>query len=330
MAPNITDIMSGKYKTLVTGANGFVGSALCCRLQEKKWPVKALMRSSRGISNNNIFFDAASIGDIGNESELKGILKGIHTVIHLAARVHVMKETVSDSLREFRKVNVEVTTELANASAKEGIKRFIYLSTIKVNGDKTFDKPFSADDQADPTDPYAISKWEAEQRLHEIGRNTGMEIVVVRPPLVYGRGVKGNFLRLLEMVNKGAVFPLANVKNKRSMISIDNLVDFLMCCMAHPAAVNETFFVSDDDDLSTPQLIGLLAKHLDKSVRLMPFPLWALKGCATLLGKKNIVERLCGSLQIDITKAKKLLDWQPSVSVDEGLMKTVEWYREKS
>jgi len=329
-APNTTDTMSGKDQILITGANGFIGRALCYKLQEGEWPVRALIRSRHNFSENNTFLDPAFVDDIGVETDYSGILEEVQIVVHLAARVHVMSDTATDPLLEFRKVNTEGTVALANAAVEAGVKRFIYLSTIKVNGERTLDIPFSADDHVYPDDPYAISKWEAEHILHEIGRKTGMEIVIVRPPLVYGQGVKGNFLRLLEMVNKGAVFPLANVKNKRSMVSIDNLVDFLIRCTGHPAAANQTFLVSDGNDLATPQLIRLLARHLGKSARLIPFPLRALIGCAIFLGKESIVERLCGSLQVDISKTKKLLNWHPSFSVDDGLSKTVKWYREES
>lgn len=322
--------MNDKDQVLVTGANGFVGSALCYRLQEEEWPVRALIRSSHVFSNNSPFIDTAFIDDIGVESDLAVHLERVRTVVHLAARVHVMQDTATNPLLEFRKVNTNGTVALANASVKAGVKRFVYLSTIKVNGERTLDDhPFNDDDPVNPDDPYAVSKWEAEQKLYQIGRETGLEIVIVRPPLVYGPKVKANFLRLLRLVDKGLLFPFASVKNKRSMIFIDNLVDFLICCIAYPAAVNETFLVSDGNDLSTPQLIGLLAKHLGKSDRLIPFPPALLKGCAKLVGKGNIAERLFESLQIDISKTKQLLNWQPPFSVDDGLMKTIKWYKEK-
>jgi nucleoside-diphosphate-sugar epimerase len=321
--------MNEKDQVLVTGANGFVGSALCRRLQKEKWPVRALVRSSHSLSHNISFTDTAFIDDIGVESDLATHLEGIRTVVHLAARVHVMHDTAVDPLLEFKKINTNGTIALANVSVRAGVKRFVYLSTIKVNGEQTFDYPFSADVPVHPIDPYAVSKWEAEQKLHEIGRETGLEIVIVRPPLVYGPMVKANFLKLMRLVDKGLVLPFGSIKNKRSMIYIDNLVDFLMCCIAHPVAVNETFLVSDGDDLSTPQLIGLLAKHLGKPDRLIPFPPGLLKGCAKLLGKGNVAERLFCSLQIDIRKAKKKLNWQPPFTVDYGLMKTGRWYKEK-
>ena len=248
------------------------------------------------------------------------------TVIHLAARVHIMNDTATDPLHSFREINTTGTLRLAEAAANAGVHRFIFLSSIKVNGEFTTDRPFDESMQAAPQDPYAISKHEAEQGLHKIADETGMEVVIIRPPLIYGPGVKANFLRLLGWIDRGIPLPLAGIRNQRSLLALDNLIDFLVTCLDHPSAANETFLISDGEDLSTADLAQRIAQQMERTSRLFSFPQPLLKFGATLLGKKPVVDRLTNSLQIDSNKARQLLQWQPPVSVDEAIARTVNWY----
>ncbi len=238
-----------------------------------------------------------------------------------------MRETASDALQAYRVVNVAGTRNLAEQAAALGVKRLVYLSSIKVNGERTEgESRFARNDEPLPEDPYGISKWEAEQALWDVSARTGLEVVVVRPPLVYGPGVKGNFWRLLRLVASGVPLPLGAVCNRRSLVGLDNLVDLLTRCVDHPAAAGQTFLVSDNHDLSTPALICRLARALGKSPRLLPVPPSMLRLAGSITGKAAEVERLIGSLQVDITHTREVLNWIPPMSVDEGLRKTAEWY----
>lgn len=318
-------------RILVTGSDGFVGTALCHALLEKGYDVRAALRSV--CKQDKGVLDSASVvvlGDIGSETEWGEALRGITTVVHLAGRAHILRETESSPLAAFRHVNTAGTERLAWASVEHGVRRFVYISSIGVNGNLTFEAAFSEQDEPKPHSSYAVSKWEAEQVLRRIAAKSGMEVVIVRPPLVYGSGVKANFLRLLKWVDKGIPLPLARVKNHRSLVALDNLVDFLEHCVRHPRAAGETFFVSDGDDLSTPELICQIAAKMGRPARLIPFPLGLLHMGARLLGKRAVMKQLTGSLQVDIGKAERILGWRPAVSVDEGLDKVVTWYiREK-
>lgn len=253
-------------------------------------------------------------------------LKGIDCIIHLAAHVHIMREASGDPFTVFRKVNAGGTSLLVRMAADAGVKRFIFLSTVKVNGEITGDNPFTEDHTPHPQDPYAISKWEAEQALHNISDATGLEIVILRPPLVYGQGVKANFLRLLDMVNKNIPLPLSLVNNKRSMIYIGNLVDAIIKCVEHPDAANQTFLVSDGLDVSTPDLIRMIACAMGKKARLFPCPVSLLKMMGKVAGKSAEIERLVNSLQIDSTKIRKILNWTPTFTMAEGILETVKRY----
>ena len=265
------------------------------------------------------------IGDIGPDTNWETALEGVDTIVHTAARVHVMKDSTKDPLREFRKVNLEGTLSLGRQAAYASVKRFIFISSIKVNGESTASgKPFSANDLPDPADPYGISKWETEVGLHQLAKETGMEIVIVRPPLIYGPGVKANFLRMMRWVNNGVPLPLGAIHNKRSLVALDNLVDLIITCVEHPAAANQTFLAGDDEDLSTTELLQCMGNALGKPARLIPFPAGLLTLAAFLLGKRDVAQRLCGSLQVDISKARELLGWSPPVSVEDGLRKTAE------
>jgi UDP-glucose 4-epimerase len=251
-------------------------------------------------------------------------LREVDAVFHLAARVHVMKDTAVDSLAEFRKVNVLGTLNLARQAAAVGVKRFVFVSSVKVNGESTpVGQAFTEADEPNPQDAYAVSKFEAEQGLREIAADTGMAVVIIRPPLVYGPGIKANFAALMRAVQRGWPLPLGAVRNQSSLVALDNLVDFVVTCITHPQAVNQTFLVSDGQDLSTTELVRGMAHAAGVPARLLPVPVWALQAGATLLGKGDAVQRLCGNLQVDISKARQLLGWVPPVSVDEGLRRAV-------
>lgn len=303
---------------LLTGANGFVGYSLYRQLDLLTTPTKAALRNT---TTNRFFKDFCFVGDIHDQTDWSQVLVGIDVVIHLAARVHVMKESSHDPLSEFRLSNVASSKNLAQQAASAGVKRFIFLSSIKVNGESTLtNQAFTADDMPMPQDAYAISKMEAETALFEIAQETGMEVVIIRSPLVYGPGVKANFRSLMTMVSKGFPLPLGAVTaNRRSLVAVDNLVDFIITCINHPAAANQVFLVSDDEDLSTADLLRRMYKANGSPDRLFSIPLSVMKMCAIVMGKKNFYQRLCGSLQVDISKSKELLQWVPPVSVDEGL-----------
>lgn len=305
----------------MTGASGFIGKTLCRELTEKNYRVCCVYRVSPLINQSSI-----SIGNIDTKTKWQNALTGVEVVVHLAARVHVMNKTASDSLAAFREVNVGGTLNLARQAAKAGVLRFIYLSSIKVNGEKTTFRPFTEENEVEPRDPYGQSKLEAEKGLWEIARQTGLEVVIVRPPLVYGPGVKANFFRLLDFVKKEIPLPFGSVKNLRSLVFLDNLVDFLILCIEHPNAADETFLISDCDDLSTPAIIQCIAKHMNTHIRLVPIPVGALRLAGKIVGKSAQINRICDSLQVDMSKAKMILGWNPPFSVDEGFKKTVEWF----
>lgn len=313
---------------LVTGANGFVGKALCDLLVDNEMSVKAAIRKSDGVHEGRI--DYIAVGEINGDTEWQEALAGVDCVVHLAARVHVMNETASNPLEEFRRINTYGAEKLARDAAKAGVKRLIYLSTIKVNGEATMDLPFTEQVGHPPVDPYGLSKWEAENSLRQISAETGMEVVIIRPPLVYGPGVKGNFLTLLKLVSKGLPLPLGAVSNKRSLVSLDNLVDLIRECIVNPQATGETFLVSDGHDLSTAELIRSIAHAMDQSPRLIPVPPSLLNAAAIILRKKAVASRLLGSLQVDTTKAQQLLRWQPPQSMELGIERVAQWYRSRS
>lgn len=267
-----------------------------------------------GLSRPTFEFSELSIGQSWEEG-----LVDKHVVIHSAARVHVMNDQSADPLAEFRKVNVDGTLHLARQAAAAGVRRFIFISSIKVNGEGTvLGKPYTAMDTPSPQDPYGISKMEAERGLREIAQQTGMEVVIIRPVLVYGPGVKANFRSMMNWLNKGVPLPLGSIHNKRSLVSLDNLVDLIVTCIDHPAAANQTFLVSDGDDLSTTEMLRRMGQALGKRARLIPVPAWCLETGAALLGKRAVAQRLCGSLQVDISHTCDTLGWTPPVSVDDG------------
>lgn len=305
---------------LVTGASGFVGRHLVDCLHESGADVRVVGR--RDIHADKFTFFKSNFD---SETELCSAMHGVDTVVHCAARVHVMQESAADPLAEFRAFNVDVTLKLATQAAKNGVKRFIFLSTIKVNGESTTNKaPFTAFDKPKPEDPYGISKAEAEQGLIDLAERTGMEFVIIRPPLVYGDGVKANFAALMRLVKKGIPLPFRMItENRRSMVSVINLVDLIRVCITHPLAKNNIFLASDDDDVSTSEMVKLMAHSLGMRDRSIPIPPIFFEGLARLLGKKDIVERLTGSLQIDLTHTKKTLGWCPPQSIKSAFEDTV-------
>jgi nucleoside-diphosphate-sugar epimerase len=253
-------------------------------------------------------------------------LAGVSVVIHCAARVHVMNEEATEPLAEFRRVNVAGTLRLARQAAEAGVRRFLFVSSIKVNGEHSQPgRPFTADQHPAPGDPYGVSKCEAETGLRALSQETGMEVVIIRPPLVYGPGVKANFLAMMRWLWRGVPLPLGGITdNRRSLVFLDNLVDLIVTCIDHPAAANQTFLVSDDEDLSTTALLRRMAAALGRPARLVPVPVGLITLGARMIGRPGVAQRLCGSLQVDIGKTKELLDWSPPVSVGEGLRRTAE------
>jgi len=310
---------------IVTGATGFVGSAVVGSLVNQSHKLQVLIRNKTNFLADEIKqyqFDLEKLDVLLLPTDL---FSNIDCVIHTAARAHIMKDEVSDPLTEYRQVNVDGTVNLARQAAAAGVNRFIYISSIKVNGEQTqLAKPFTADDAPAPEDDYGLSKAEAEVALLQVADETGMDVVIIRPPLVYGPGVKGNFSTMIKVVQKGIPLPLGSVHNLRSLIGIDNLVDLIITCIDHPAAANQVFLAGDGQDLSTTQLLQNIAAAMGKPSRLIPVPMSLLMFVATFLGKRSVAQRLLGSLQVDISKARDLLGWEPPISVQEGLQRCFE------
>lgn len=312
-------------RLLVTGANGFVGSALCEyllingeRVKGSLWHVDSQV--SEGV-------DPVIVGELNAQTVWGDALVGVDVVIHTAARVHVMADVATDPLTEYRRVNVAGTLNLACQAAEAGVKRLVFISSIKVNGEETIlDHPYGPTDIPAPVDPYGASKLEAEEGLRQIAEQTGMEVVIVRPPLVYGPGVRANFLSMMRWLNRGVPLPLGRTNNKRSLVALENLVDFLYCCALHPGAANQTFMVSDGEDLSTAELLKRMAAALGKRANLIPLPQSILYLLGSIVGKKQVVSRLLGSLQVDSSAAREVLGWQPVISVDRALEKVAKAY----
>ncbi|OXY81887.1 UDP-glucose 4-epimerase family protein [Oceanimonas doudoroffii] len=309
--------MIQRTNVLVTGATGFVGQALLNQvLKHEKFHLSAALRADCGFD----MCRALMVGNFSENTNWSAALTDQHIVIHTAARAHIMKDEVAEPLAEYRKVNVEGTLNLARQAAGAGVKRFIFISSIKVNGEQTsLNKPFTTEDAPAPEDAYGISKLEAEQGLQQLAAKTGMELVIIRPPLVYGPGVQGNFARMVWLAKKGLPLPLGAIHNKRSLVALDNLVDLIITCIDHPAAANQVFLAGDGQDVSTTELLRGVARAMDTPCRLVPVPVGLLQLGATMLGKKAMAQRLLGSLQVDISKARKVLGWEPPLSVEQGL-----------
>lgn len=313
-------------RVLVTGATGFVGTTLCDALGRSGYLVRAALRRDRVLPS--CIAEKIVVGDHDAATDWSPALQGVDCVVHAAARAHILYDSPANADLYFQ-TNTHGTQRLASMSALTGVRRFVYLSSIKVNGEGTFDRPYSADDAPSPIDDYGISKWRAEQALFELAVTSRMEIAVIRPPLVYGPGVRANFLRLMSWVHRSIPLPLASVTNARSMVSVWNLCDLVRCVLGAPAMQPCVLMVSDGTDLSTPDLIRRLALAMHRPVRLFPLHPGALRIAGRLTGKGAEVSRLLGSLQVDPAATRNALGWTPPVSVDEGLSRTVQWYLEQ-
>lgn len=318
-------------KVLVTGASGFVGSSLCNELSKRGISFVAAVRNQTSPSQ-------FQLGGLTADTDWSKALSGCDSVVHLAARVHVMKDNATDPLAEFLKVNLLGTVNLARQAAHAGVKRFVYVSSIKVNGERSLSPNpspaigrgeldgFTESDEPNPQDPYAVSKWQAEQALQIISQETGLEVVIARPPLVYGPGVKGNFIRLLAAIEKGIPLPLAGARNARSLIYVGNLVDALIACATHPAAAGQTYLVSDGNGVSTAELVKQIAHALGRPDRSFYLPPALLRSAAVLLGRTDQVDRLFDSLCVDDNKIRRELSWLPPYTMEQGLRETADWF----
>ncbi len=314
---------------LVTGATGFVGGALVRRLAADSACEEVVAAVRRKVEALPDGVRQVQVGDLLPTTDWGLALQDVDAVVHCAARVHVMQDDATDPLLAYCEVNVNGTLNLASQAAQAGVRRFVFVSSIKVNGEFTeVGEPFTADDLPAPEDPYGVSKHEAERLLRQIAAETGMEVVIIRPPLVYGPGVKANFESMMRWLARGVPLPLAAVtQSRRSLVAVDNLVDLIVTCLNHPAAANQTFLVSDGEDLSTADLLRRMGVALGQPARLFYVPTALLKLGATVVSRPGIYQRLCGSLQLDIAKTRQLLDWTPPVSVDEGLRRAAEGFR---
>ncbi|MEY2861692.1 MAG: hypothetical protein RL392_2150 [Pseudomonadota bacterium] len=311
---------------LVTGASGFVGRALLCHLAAQGNAVRAAYRNDAVSPPAGV--QSVSVGDLGSKQDWGAALQAVNVVVHAAARVHIMKDVAIDPLLVYRKVNVDGTLNLATQAAAAGVRRFIFLSSVKVHGESTAEGgAFRADKEPIPVDSYGISKLEAERGLQVIAAQTGMEVVIIRPPLVYGPGVRGNFAALMHAVVRGIPFPLGAINNRRSLVALDNLVDLIVTCLDHPKAGNQTFLVCDGEDLSTPDLMLRMAGAMNKTAYLIPLPISLMSVIARIFGKSAALQRLCGNLQVDITETVDVLGWKPPIDVDEGLRRAVVQWR---
>lgn len=309
-------------RLLLTGAGGFIGRAVVAHAAHSGLLIRAVIRSN-DVGSRTSGAEVVAVPDIGPDTEWGGHLRDVNTVVHLAGRAHIIREKATDPLASFRRTNFDGTLRLAQAAVAARVRRFVFVSTIGVNGDRTTTKSFSEDDVPQPRSSYAVSKWEAELALRSLAERTGMEVVIVRPPLVYGPRAPGNFGRLIEVVRRGLPLPLGAVNNRRSLVALDNLASFILMCVQRPAAANETFLVSDGQDLSTTELIRRLATAMGKHTVLLPVPAELLTIGLAIAGKRSLAQQLLGSLQVDISKARRLLGWMPPVTVDEGLRRAV-------
>lgn len=316
-------------KILLTGASGFVGGAVMRCLHEQGYDVLAALRQLPDSLPKSV--SVFKFSHLDAYTDWTKALTGVDTVIHCAARVHIMNDISTNPLADFRAVNVEATLNLARQAVDAGVRRFVFLSSIKVNGENTTGRhPYTADELPAPTDAYGISKQEAEAGLRIIAEETGLEVVIIRPVLVYGPGVKANFRAMIGWLDKGIPLPFGAINNRRSLVALENLTDLVSACIQHPAAANQTFLVSDGEDLSTTALLDRMSRALGRNSRLIPIPVSLLQFGARMLGKEALSQRLFGSLQVDIKKTRDLLGWIPPISVDQGLELTARDYQDKA
>lgn len=313
-------------RVLVTGSNGFVGQTVCATLTEAGYAVRAAVRNG-DTPQAPSFEDTVTVGYIGPDTDWTAALEEVDAVVHLAGRVHVLRETFRDPQAEFHKVNVLGTEHLARAAASAGVRRMVYVSSIGVNGRATPGFAFTEDHSPSPHNSYAISKWEAEQELHEVARVTGIEVVVLRPPLIYGPGVKANFLRLLELVDKRLPLPLGGIKNRRSLLYVGNLSDVIVKCIEAPEAKGETFLVSDGHDVSTPDLIRLIGEALGDTPTLLPVPMSVMRLAGRASGTLSAIEPLLDSLTVDSGRVRRKLNWKPPYTMAQGMKETAAWFK---
>jgi nucleoside-diphosphate-sugar epimerase len=317
-----------KEHILLTGYSGFLGGSVSNRLLRRDNHVSVIIRVPCKV---DLSINAILVNSISSSYNWTNVLNSVDVIIHCAARVHIMSNKSIDSLSQFREVNVGGALNFARQAAESGVKRFIFISSIKVNGESTLESSkFSSSDEMSPEDPYGISKAEAEEGLSAIAKETGMEIVIIRPPLVYGPGVKGNFLNLLKLSKLPIPLPFGLINNKRSMIYLDNLVDLIVRCIDHPNAANRVFLASDGDDLSLARLLTLIRQAMNKSSLLLPIPVFLFNLMGRLIGKTAVVDRLIGDLQVDSSDAKKYLDWSAPYTVEQGIKATVDEFLNKS
>jgi nucleoside-diphosphate-sugar epimerase len=308
---------------LITGANGFVGRHLVARLAGRNMPVR---RAVRRPADEGADRDTFVVGDIDGGTEWLAPLDGVHTVVHLAGLAHVDSRQLPDPLAAYRRVNTAGTLALANAAVAAGVRRFIFVSTVKVNGEDSGARPFSPQDEPAPADPYGISKLEAEQGLRTVA-GASMQVAILRPPLVYGPGVRANFLRLLQLIARGVPLPLGSLENRRSLVCVENLCDLIQRCIEQQPSIAGTFMVSDGDDLSTPEMIRRLARSLQRPARLVRFPVRLLELAARVTRHHGAFVRLAGSLQVDISETRRHFDWSPPLSTVQGFERTARWFR---
>ena len=311
-------------RILVTGATGFIGNAvLTSCVSDSSCEVRAAVRHN-APGRLPAAVESILVGNLDRNTDWTRATSGVEVIVHAGARVHVMRDSARDSLVEFHRVNVDGTLTLARHAVEAGVRRFIFISSIKVNGEGTLpDRPYTADDLPAPIDAYGISKYNAEQALRQLAHDSELEVVIIRPALVYGPGVKANFHSMMRWLHKGIPLPLGAIHNKRSLVALDNLVDLIITCVQHPAAANQIFLAGDGQDVSTTELLRRVGNALGKPARLIPVPTSILEAGAALAGKRAFAQRLCGSLQVDISKAHNLLGWRPPVSMDEALQRTV-------